>query len=73
VPEGKPVEPATDGAGVTRARNKLHLDLHYGSDRRAEVVERLTMAGAVKLWDGAGGGSTWVTMADPEGNEFCVA
>jgi hypothetical protein len=37
------------------------------------VVERLTAAGATWLWDGEEGGSTWVTMADPEGNEFCVA
>jgi hypothetical protein len=37
------------------------------------VVERLTRLGARTLWDGRLGPQTWVTMADPEGNEFCVA
>ena len=54
-------------------KNRVHLDLHVGADRRAGVVDALLAAGATKLWDGAQGGSTWVTMADPEGNEFCVA
>jgi hypothetical protein len=36
-------------------------------------VNQLLSAGATKLWDGEQSGSTWVTMADPEGNEFCVA
>jgi hypothetical protein len=29
--------------------------------------------GATKLYDGQQGPSTWVTLADPEGNEFCVS
>jgi hypothetical protein len=28
---------------------------------------------APRLWDGQQGPNRWVTMADPEGNEFCVA
>nr|WP_211240707.1 VOC family protein [Hamadaea tsunoensis] len=28
---------------------------------------------ATRLWEGRQGPHTWVTMADPEGNEFCVA
>ena len=55
------------------AKNRLHLDLHVGAEQRAATVQRLEKLGATKLYDGAGGGSTWVTMADPEGNEFCVA
>jgi Glyoxalase-like domain len=54
-------------------KNRVHLDLHVGVEQRAATVERLEGLGATKLYDGAGGGSTWVTMADPEGNEFCVA
>lgn len=54
-------------------KNRVHLDLHVGADRRAEVVDRLVAAGGRVLWDGRQGPSTWVTMADPEGNEFCVA
>lgn len=73
LPEGKPGEPTTDGATPEKAHNKLHLDLHIGPERRSQVVEQLLTAGARKLWDGEQSGSTWVTMADPEGNEFCVA
>ena len=41
--------------------------------RREAEVERLTSLGASRLWDGQQGPHRWVTMADPEGNEFCVA
>jgi hypothetical protein len=54
-------------------KNRVHLDLHVGEDRRAEVLDRLTAAGGRVLWEGRQGPNTWVTMADPEGNEFCVA
>jgi Glyoxalase-like domain len=54
-------------------KNRVHLDLHIGAERRAEVVDRLTAAGGRPLWEGQQGPNTWVTMADPEGNEFCVA
>ncbi|MEV1288351.1 VOC family protein [Micromonospora sp. NPDC049679] len=55
------------------AKNRVHLDLHVGEEQRAEVIERLSRLGARTLWDGRLGPRTWVTMADPEGNEFCVA
>ena len=42
-------------------------------DGRTVEVERLIGLGARKLWDGQQGPYRWVTMADPEGNEFCVA
>jgi hypothetical protein len=54
-------------------KNRIHLDLHVGAEQRAATVKRLEGLGATALYEGAGGGSTWVTMADPEGNEFCVA
>jgi len=54
-------------------KNRVHLDLHIGPERRDEVVKHLEALGGTRLWDGSEGGSTWVTMADPEGNEFCVA
>jgi hypothetical protein len=53
-------------------KDRIHLDLHFGADREAEV-SRLLELGATKLWDGEQGPQRWVTMADPEGNEFCVA
>ena len=50
-------------------KNRLHLDLR-GDDRDAEV-ERLLAHGATRA-DVGQGDETWVVLADPEGNEFCV-
>ena len=54
-------------------KNRLHLDVRVGPERREAEVERLTGLGASELWRGSQGPHQWVTMADPEGNEFCVA
>ena len=54
-------------------KNRLHLDLRVGEDGQEAEVARLTGLGATELWRGRQGPHTWVTMADPEGNEFCVA
>jgi hypothetical protein len=54
-------------------KNRLHLDVRVGPDRQEAEVERLVGLGATELWRGAQGPHTWVTLADPEGNEFCVA
>ncbi|MGN6597894.1 MAG: VOC family protein [Actinomycetes bacterium] len=50
-------------------KNRLHLDLRP-LDQVAEV-ERLERLGATRVDIGQGEVS-WVVMADPEGNEFCV-
>jgi predicted enzyme related to lactoylglutathione lyase len=54
------------------SKNRLHLDIAppLDGDQDAEV-ERLTKLGARPVDIGQGGVS-WVVMADPEGNEFCV-
>jgi hypothetical protein len=54
-------------------KNRWHLDLHVGPEQRDEEIARLVALGAERLWDGRQGPHTWVTLADPEGNEFCVA
>jgi hypothetical protein len=54
-------------------KNRVHLDIHVTVDDREAEVARLEALGATRLWDGEQGPFTWVTMADPEGNEFCVA
>ena len=54
------------------AKNRMHVDLHVSAEARAAEVERLIELGATKLYDGRLGPQTWVTLADPEGNEFCV-
>ncbi len=53
-----------------RVKNRLHLDLRP-DDRDAEVA-RLESLGAKRADIGQNGDETWVVMADPEGNEFCV-
>jgi catechol 2,3-dioxygenase-like lactoylglutathione lyase family enzyme len=62
---GPPVEPKT-------GKNRLHLDLAppAGADQQAEV-DRLLALGATYADIGQGDVS-WVVMADPGGNEFCV-
>jgi predicted enzyme related to lactoylglutathione lyase len=53
-------------------KNRLHLDLRP-DDKDAEVA-RLKALGAVEVEIGqsADPDTTWVVLADPEGNEFCV-
>lgn len=53
-------------------KDRIHLDLQFGEHRDAEV-ERIVALGATKLWEGQQGPHTWITLADPEGNEFCVS
>ena len=56
-----------------QVKNRLHLDLHVGADRRDAEVERIAALGARRIGEGTQGPNSWVVMADPEGNEFCVA
>ena len=53
-------------------KNRLHLDIAppVGGDQAAEV-DRLVGLGATRIDIGQGDVS-WVVMADPGGNEFCV-
>lgn len=50
-------------------KNRLHIDLNP-DDQQAEV-KRLLVLGARPV-DVGQGEVTWVVLADPEGNEFCV-
>jgi hypothetical protein len=61
VPEGKTV------------KNRVHLDVRVGRDNVEAEVERLTARGATVLHHGRQGPYAWVTLADPQGNEFCVS
>jgi hypothetical protein len=62
VPEGKAV------------KNRLHIDLAPPADGDQEAeVRRLEALGASRADVGQDpDAATWVVMADPEGNEFCV-
>ena len=72
VPEGK------------GAKNRVHLDLappavlpdapvEVGADARDAEMERVLALGATLVEDHRRPDRTgWVTLADPEGNEFCI-
>lgn len=51
-------------------KNRLHLDLRP-EDQTAEV-SRLELLGAKRVDVGQGPDVSWVVLADPDGNEFCV-
>jgi predicted enzyme related to lactoylglutathione lyase len=53
-------------------KNRMHVDI-VRDDVEAEVA-RLEVLGARRVHDGlrSMGPVRWVTMADPEDNEFCV-
>ena len=57
VPEGK------------QGKNRLHIDLRP-DDHEAEVARAEAM-GATRA-DIGQGDQSWVVLADPEGNEFCI-
>jgi catechol 2,3-dioxygenase-like lactoylglutathione lyase family enzyme len=54
-------------------KNRLHLDVRPpdGSDQETEL-RRLLDLGARRVDVGQGPDVTWVVLADPEGNEFCL-
>lgn len=53
-------------------KNRLHFEVApIDGDQDAELA-RLIGLGARKVDIGQGAGRSWVVMADPEGNEFCL-
>ncbi len=55
----------------TPGKNRVHVDF-AAADLAAEVAA-LVSAGASKVAEHEMAGHRWVTLADPEGNQFCVA
>jgi predicted enzyme related to lactoylglutathione lyase len=55
-----------------KSKNRLHLD--FRPNNQAAEVARLEKLGAKKIDIGQSAEPicTWVVMADPEGNEFCI-
>jgi predicted enzyme related to lactoylglutathione lyase len=85
---GWPAEPTDDGDMILRApagsgpdwlflvvpddkvvKNRIHFDF-TPDDQQAEV-DRVLALGARHV-DIGQGEQTWVVLADPEGNEFCI-
>ena len=54
-------------------KNRMHVDVRVGEENIEREIGRLAAAGATELHRGRQGPHWWVTMADPEGNEFCVS
>ena len=52
-----------------RGKNRLHLDFRPAA-QQAEVARLLDLG--ARHADVGQGQSSWVVLADPEGNEFCV-
>ncbi|MFE3385912.1 VOC family protein [Streptomyces anulatus] len=56
-----------------QTKNRVHLDIQPQDRSRDEEVERLLALGATLVGDHRRpNGRGWATLADPEGNEFCV-
>ncbi|WP_152362100.1 VOC family protein [Microlunatus speluncae] len=60
VPEGKTV------------KNRIHFDLRPTDLTQAGEIDRLLGLGATEVADHRRDGAGWMTLADPEGNEFCI-
>ncbi|MGB6457420.1 MAG: VOC family protein [Streptosporangiaceae bacterium] len=54
-------------------KNRVHLDVWVGQEKVSEQADRLVARGATFLHKANQGPHEWVTLADPEGNEFCVS
>ena len=62
--------PVAEGKTV---KNRLHIDVAPQLlDDQAAEVERLIAMGATHADVGQSADVSWVVLADPEGNEFCV-
>lgn len=53
-------------------KNRLHLDLRADGSSTDEELQRLLGLGAQRVDVGQGPDVSWVVLADPEGNEFCL-
>jgi hypothetical protein len=60
VPEGK------------TAKNRVHLDVRVGEDQLQARAEALVALGATVVGEFQEPEGHWITMLDPEGNEFCI-
>lgn len=60
VPEGK------------TAKNRFHLDVRVGADQLAARAEHFVSLGATLVGEFDEPEGHWITLLDPEGNEFCI-
>lgn len=53
-------------------KNRVHLDLRPADRTREQETERILALGATQLAHHQRPDGGWITLADPEGNEFCI-
>ncbi|MCP2164441.1 VOC family protein [Goodfellowiella coeruleoviolacea] len=53
-------------------KNRLHFDLRADGVSTADELDRLLALGARRVDVGQSPDVSWVVLADPEGNEFCL-
>lgn len=53
-------------------KNRIHVDVNPRDRDQEEEVERILGLGARRVDVGQGDDVSWVVLADPEDNEFCV-
>ncbi len=70
-PQGWPTLLLIEVPEDKRTKNRWHLDVNATDRDQDAEVERLIRLGARPVDIGQGDPS-WVVLADPEGNEFCV-
>ena len=72
--------PTNDGPAICfqrvpeskQGKNRVHFDLNVDDDELENAVVRLISLGAKQVDVGQGLDRSWVVLADPEGNEFCI-
>ncbi|MBA2529488.1 MAG: VOC family protein [Euzebyales bacterium] len=67
--------PTIDVLGVPERKtlkNRLHLDLRADGVSTEAELQRLLELGARRVDVGQAPDASWVVLADPEGNEFCL-
>lgn len=60
VPEGK------------TAKNRMHLDVHVEPEQLHARADELVTLGATRVAEYDEPEGHWITLQDPEGNEFCL-
>ncbi|MCC9203948.1 VOC family protein [Arthrobacter sp. zg-Y769] len=53
-------------------KDRIHLDVRLDDMDKEEARTALEQRGATFLYEASQGPQSWYTMADPEGNEFCI-
>ncbi|MCU1519689.1 MAG: hypothetical protein JWN19_74 [Arthrobacter sp.] len=54
-------------------KNRIHWDVNLAGADKDTARSALEARGATFLWTAREGPHSWHTMADPEGNEFCIS